>query len=87
MTVHYRPGISVEATRAAQENTVLSPRFYTTDFEELDKTDVEPVRAQWDELIAELRSDPNRKHFTRNADFDADSRGSRPISTRNSATF
>ncbi len=61
-----------ESTRAAQETTFLSPRFYTTDFEELDRTDVEPVRAQWDVLIAELRSDPNKRHFIRNAEFDCD---------------
>ena len=28
--------------------------------------------SQWDELIAELKSDPNKRHFTRNAEFDAD---------------
>ena len=28
-----------DATRVAQENTVLSPRFYTTDFDELDRTE------------------------------------------------
>lgn len=61
-----------DATRAAQENTILSPRFYTTDFNELDKTDVSAVRTQWDALIAELRSDPNKKHFVRTAEFDAD---------------
>ena len=33
-----------ELTKAAQETTFLSPRFYTTDFEELDCTNVEPVR-------------------------------------------
>jgi magnesium-protoporphyrin IX monomethyl ester (oxidative) cyclase len=67
-----RPGISLEATHAAQENTVLSPRFYTTDFEELDRTDVNSVRVQWDALIAEMRADPNKKHFTRDAEFDGD---------------
>lgn len=61
-----------ESTRIAQEDTPLSPRFYTTDFEELDRTDVEPVRAQWDELVKELREDPNRNHFKRNAEFDID---------------
>ena len=61
-----------DATRAAQENTILSPRFYTTDFDELDKTDVSAVRGQWDALIAELRSDPNKRHFVRTAEFDAD---------------
>jgi magnesium-protoporphyrin IX monomethyl ester (oxidative) cyclase len=59
-----------DATRVAQQNTVLSPRFYTTDFEELDKIDVNTVRADWDRLIAEMRSDPNRRHFVRNSDFD-----------------
>jgi magnesium-protoporphyrin IX monomethyl ester (oxidative) cyclase len=61
---------TVEATRAALENTVLSPRFYTTDFEELDRVDVSSVRQEWDKLIAELRADPNRRHFVRNEEFD-----------------
>jgi magnesium-protoporphyrin IX monomethyl ester (oxidative) cyclase len=60
-----------DSTRMAQENTVLSPRLYTTDFEELDRTNVESVRREWDELIAELKSDPNRRHFVRNEEFDA----------------
>ncbi|WP_280137430.1 magnesium-protoporphyrin IX monomethyl ester (oxidative) cyclase [Methylobacterium sp. Leaf87] len=67
-----------EGTKAAHETTFLSPRFYTTDFEELDRTDVEPVRADWDKLIAELRDDPNKRHFTRNSDFDADMSGLDP---------
>ena len=59
-----------ETTRAAQETTMLSPRFYTTDFDEMDRLDVTPVRADWDELIAEMRSDPNKGHFKKNADWD-----------------
>lgn len=58
------------ATAVALDNTVLSPRFYTTDFAELDRTDVSPVREEWDKLIAELRADPNRRHFVRNEEFD-----------------
>ena len=61
---------TVEATRAALENTVLSPRFYTTNFEELDRVDVSSVRQEWDKLIAELRADPNKRHFVRNEEFD-----------------
>jgi magnesium-protoporphyrin IX monomethyl ester (oxidative) cyclase len=61
-----------DATRVAQQDTALSPRFYTTDFDELDKTDVALVRKEWDALIAELRSDPNKKHFTRTDEFNAD---------------
>ncbi len=61
-----------ESTRLAQESTVLSPRFYTTDFSEIDRMDVSSVRTEWDSLIAEMRSDPNRTHFTRNEEFTSD---------------
>ena len=72
MTASARSETALDATRVAQENTILSPRFYTTDFDKLDKTDVSSVRPQWDALIAELRSDPNKKHFVRTEEFDAD---------------
>jgi len=61
-----------DSTRAAQDSALLSPRFYTTDFAEIDRIDVSSVRKQWDELMAEMRADPNRRHFVRNEDFDAD---------------
>ena len=78
MNAPLRPGISADSTKVAQETTMLSPRFYTTDFAELDKTDVSAVREQWDELIAELKSDPNKRHFVRNEEFDADFSGLPP---------
>jgi magnesium-protoporphyrin IX monomethyl ester (oxidative) cyclase len=59
-------------TKLAQTNTVLSPRFYTTDFAALEKIDVSPVREKWDALLAEFKADPNKGHFIRNADFDVD---------------
>lgn len=61
-----------ETTRVAQEDAVLNPNFYTTDFDAMDKVDVSLMRKEWDELIAEFRSDPNKDHFKRNAEFDAD---------------
>ncbi|MFM2043173.1 MAG: magnesium-protoporphyrin monomethyl ester aerobic oxidative cyclase [Pseudomonadota bacterium] len=61
---------SVDTTRMAQENTLLSPRFYTTDYDALDRVDVSPVRAEWDGILAELERDENRTHFKCTADFD-----------------
>lgn len=52
-------------TREAQRNTLLNPRFYTTDFDALDRTDVSAVRADWDALLDELGEDSNRRHFKR----------------------
>jgi magnesium-protoporphyrin IX monomethyl ester (oxidative) cyclase len=54
-----------DTTLTAQQDTMLSPRFYTTDFDELDRMNVDGVRAEWDQLIAEMRSDPNHGHFRR----------------------
>jgi magnesium-protoporphyrin IX monomethyl ester (oxidative) cyclase len=67
-----KSGVSDVATRQAQEDTVLSPRFYTTDFEAMDRLDISRVRAEWDVLIEEMRSDPNKTHFTRPSDWHAD---------------
>ena len=36
----------------------------------MDGLNVDSVRADWDELIAEMRSDPNRTHFKKTEDWD-----------------
>ncbi|MEO0398681.1 MAG: magnesium-protoporphyrin IX monomethyl ester (oxidative) cyclase [Pseudomonadota bacterium] len=59
-----------DTTGEAVKTTMLSPRFYTTDFKAMDAIDVSGVRAEWDALIAELASDPNNGHFKRTAEFD-----------------
>jgi len=58
-----------DTNKIAAEDTVLSPRFYTTDFDEMDKINVEPVREEWDELIKEMQADVNKKHFRRDEHF------------------
>jgi len=58
-----------ETTNKAHESTVLSPRFYTTDFAAIDRIDVSGVRADWDELLAEFRGDANVEHFERPEGF------------------
>jgi magnesium-protoporphyrin IX monomethyl ester (oxidative) cyclase len=61
---------SETATQVAMSNTLLTPRFYTTDFEEMDAIDVTPVRKDWDALIAQMKADPNKGHFKKNEKWD-----------------
>lgn len=65
---------SAAATRKAEANTLLTPRFYTTDFAALERLDVTPVRGEWNQMIAEFKRDVNKDHFERNAQFDAEVR-------------
>ncbi len=66
-----RPSINT-ATHAALQDTVLTPRFYTTDFAAMDKINVDAIRPQWEALMAEFRADTNTDHFQRPADMMAD---------------
>ncbi len=78
MNAHTTIEAAPDTMAMAKENTVLSPRFYTTDFAQLDAIDVTPVRAEWDALIAEMKSDPNKHHFKRDASFDGVIEGMEP---------
>ena len=62
-------GTANASTRLAQQDTVLSPRFYTTDFPAMERIDVSSVRTEWESLMAEMRADPNRGHFLRTPEF------------------
>ncbi len=54
-----------ESTESARRETLLTPRFYTTDFAAMDRLDLMPVRREWDELMREFRNDANSSHFRR----------------------
>jgi len=58
-----------DSTRQAQKNTLLDPRFYTTDFDAMDRLDVDSIRGSWDALMAEFKADPNNGHFERPVDM------------------
>ena len=81
------PESSLDATRKAQESTLLSPRFYTTDFAAMDRIDVSPVRAEWDAMMKEYEGDNNHDHFQRPADFAAEIRELPPALKREFLDF
>jgi magnesium-protoporphyrin IX monomethyl ester (oxidative) cyclase len=65
---------AADATRKAEANTLLTPRFYKTDYAAMETVDVSSVRAEWDQMMREFELDVNRNHFERNAQFDAEVR-------------
>lgn len=60
-----RPGI-----KAPVQETLLTPRFYTTDFDAVAQMNFDGYTDELDAVIAELRADYNRHHFVRNQEFE-----------------
>jgi magnesium-protoporphyrin IX monomethyl ester (oxidative) cyclase len=60
-----RPGIKVPA-----KETLLSPKFYTTDFDEMARMDISVNEDELKAILEEFRADYNRHHFVRNAEFE-----------------
>jgi magnesium-protoporphyrin IX monomethyl ester (oxidative) cyclase len=52
------------------KDTILTPRFYTTDFEAMAAMDLRPNQAELEAICEEFRKDYNRHHFVRNSEFD-----------------
>ena len=60
---------SASAALQAKQDTLLSPRFYTTDFAAMNRIDVSSLRAEWDTMLAEYEGDNNHDHFQRTPEF------------------
>ncbi|NEQ97101.1 MAG: magnesium-protoporphyrin IX monomethyl ester (oxidative) cyclase [Cyanothece sp. SIO2G6] len=61
-------GASVPASEI--EETLLTPRFYTTDFEKAAEMDLSAGEADLKTMLAEMQADYNRHHFVRNENFE-----------------
>lgn len=46
------------ATEVAMQDTLLTPRFYTTNFDELDAIDVSQISEEWREKMATQHTSP-----------------------------
>ncbi|MEB3357863.1 MAG: magnesium-protoporphyrin IX monomethyl ester (oxidative) cyclase [Synechococcales bacterium] len=60
-----RPGI-----KAPAKETLLTPRFYTTDFDEMAAMDISPNEDELRAILEEFRTDYNRHHFVRDEEFE-----------------
>jgi magnesium-protoporphyrin IX monomethyl ester (oxidative) cyclase len=61
---------SAVAIKDPVKDTILTPRFYTTDFEAMAAMDLQPNEAELEAICEEFRKDYNRHHFVRNEEFE-----------------
>nr|YP_010502447.1 magnesium-protoporphyrin IX monomethyl ester cyclase [Grateloupia turuturu]UXC96860.1 magnesium-protoporphyrin IX monomethyl ester cyclase [Grateloupia turuturu] len=61
----------MQATQQTKtKETLLTPRFYTTNFEEMAKLDISLNIEEFEALLTEFRADYNRQHFIRDEEFE-----------------
>ncbi|HEY9881829.1 MAG TPA: magnesium-protoporphyrin IX monomethyl ester (oxidative) cyclase [Leptolyngbyaceae cyanobacterium] len=60
-----RPGV-----KAPAKDTILTPRFYTTDFDEMAQMDISINEDELRAILEEFRADYNRHHFVRDEQFE-----------------
>ncbi len=64
--------VANDSTQQARQESLLSPRFYRTNYKAMDKLDISPVREEWEEMMGQFRADKNREHFRKEVDFEND---------------
>jgi magnesium-protoporphyrin IX monomethyl ester (oxidative) cyclase len=64
-SANLKPGI-----KAPVKETLLTPRFYTTNFDAVAEMDLSGQQQELEAALAELRADYNRYHFVRNEEFE-----------------
>jgi magnesium-protoporphyrin IX monomethyl ester (oxidative) cyclase len=59
-----------EGIKMPAKETLLTPRFYTTDFDVMAKMDIAVNEDELQAILTEFKVDYNRNHFVRDADFE-----------------
>ena len=52
------------------QETLLTPRFYTTNFEEIGELNISSNQEEFEALLEEFKADYNRQHFIRDSEFE-----------------
>jgi magnesium-protoporphyrin IX monomethyl ester (oxidative) cyclase len=60
---------TVNPIKQKNTETLLTPRFYTTNFEEMAQLDISKNSEEFEAILEEFRTDYNRQHFIRDQEF------------------
>uniref|UniRef100_A0A1G4NV85 Magnesium-protoporphyrin IX monomethyl ester [oxidative] cyclase n=1 Tax=Liagora harveyana TaxID=406718 RepID=A0A1G4NV85_9FLOR len=60
---------ALKTNKSEVKETLLTPRFYTTDFEEMADLDISSNIHEFEAILEEFRADYNRQHFIRDDEF------------------
>ena len=63
------PELLEEGVKAPVQETLLTPRFYTTDFDAVAQMDISAHETELKAIVDELKADYNRHHFVRDEEF------------------
>uniref|UniRef100_A0A1G4NW10 Magnesium-protoporphyrin IX monomethyl ester [oxidative] cyclase n=1 Tax=Liagoropsis maxima TaxID=1653392 RepID=A0A1G4NW10_9FLOR len=60
---------TLTSVKTPTKETLLTPRFYTTDFSEMANLDISQNQYEFEAILEEFRADYNRQHFIRDEEF------------------
>lgn len=64
------PSELLSGVKTPTQETLFTPRFYTTDFDAIAQMDISAHEPELKAILEELRADYNRHHFVRDAEFE-----------------
>jgi len=62
--------VSQPEVKTSMKETLLTPRFYTTDFDAMAEMDLSSQKAELEAMVAEMKADYNCHHFVRTEAFE-----------------